>query len=214
MKFEISDFKHGIFDVEGTLIDNKRVYRWLVSKISLALEPNGSELFLPAGGVPLPGWAKLFRQSQTLTRISLIAERKILTLLDLLDKKDSKLFEGSKEVLFKLKQKGILLFATTGSKTEKAISMLKRAGILEFFTLITGSELPKKEHVKLFAQRVNLPLDDFCKKTFLVSDGPVDLNLAAKNKIYGIGFASTFKAEYLFRSGAKQVISNLKELIQ
>jgi len=124
------------------------------------------------------------------------------------------LFEGAKEVLLKLKQKGILLFATTGSKTEKAISMLKRAGILEFFTLIIGSELPKKEHFKLFAQRVNLPLDDFCKKTFLVSDGPVDLNLAAKNRIYGVGLASTFKSEYLFRSGAKQVISNLKELIQ
>ena len=52
MKFEISDFKHGIFDVEGTLIDNKRVYRWLVSKISLALEPNGSELFFLLGACP------------------------------------------------------------------------------------------------------------------------------------------------------------------
>lgn len=213
MEAKISEFKNGIFDVEGTLIDNKRFYRWIISKISLGIEPNNSELSLPTAGMPLPRWAKFLHQSQSLTNFVLGAERKILRLLDLIDQKDAKLFEGTKEVLYHFKQKKIRLFATTGGRTQKTILRLKKAGVLELFTLVIGSDLPKREHFKLFAKNLNLPLEDFVKETFLVSDGPVDLTLAARKGIYPIGISTTFKRKYLLKAGAKRVISDLREIV-
>jgi phosphoglycolate phosphatase-like HAD superfamily hydrolase len=213
MKMESLKFKYGIFDTDGTLIDNRKIYRWILPKI-LPFSFLDSELSLPTTGFPIPGWAKIFHRIPGLAKAVLLAERLTLKLADFLDFFQPRLFEGTEEVLSQFEKRGLKLFATTGSKTQRAIDRLRDLGILEFFTLVIGSELPKKEHFKVFAQRVNLSLEDFAKEAFFISDSPIDLNLAKKSGIYSIGISTTFKPEYLFRAGAKKVISNLKELCQ
>lgn len=208
----ILKFKYGIFDIDGTLIDCRKIYRFILPKI-LSLSLTNSELYLPTAGFPIPSWAKILRKIPGLKNVVLQAERLILKGADLLDLFPPRLFEGTKEVLFQFKKRGLKLFISTGSKTQRTIDRLRDLGILEFFTLIIGSELPKKEHFKVFAQRVNLPFEEFVREAFLVSDSPIDLSLAIKNGIYPIGISNTFKKEYLLKAGAKKVISNLRELI-
>ena len=125
-----------------------------------------------------------------------------------------RLFEGVEELLSQLSQKGIKLFATTGSKTTRATQHLEKAGILSFFTAIAGSEMPKREHIPYFASQVGLPLEDFAKQAFLISDGPVDLHLAAKYGVYPAGVAQTLEPSLLFKQGAAEIISNLGELLE
>jgi len=172
VKTKISKFNYGILDVDGTLVDNRKLYRWLLAKIlPLGFSVNGTDLYLPTGGLPLPWWAKHLHQLPGLAQLVLATEKVILKLSDLIDRPTPRLFEGTEDVLSQLSQKGIKLFATSGSKTQKATRHLERAGILSLFTAIVGSETPKREHIPYFASRVGLSLEEFAKKAFLVSDG-------------------------------------------
>jgi len=212
---KISKFNYGILDVDGTLVDNRKLYRWLLAKIlPLGFSVNGTDLYLPTGGLPLPSWAKFLQPIPGLTRFVLVAERGILKLADLLDLSRPKLFEGTEEVLSQLSQKGIKLFATSGSKTQKATRRLEKAGILSFFTAMAGSEMPKREHIPYFASQVDLPLQDFAKQAFLISDGPVDLHLAVRYGVYPVGVAQTLEPSLLLKQGAEEIVSNLGELLQ
>ena len=215
MKTEIFKFEYGIFDTDGTLLDDRKLYRWILPKIlSLGFSVKDAELYLPTGGLPLPRWAKFLQQIPGLTQFVLATERGILKLADLLNASRPKLFEGTEEALSQLSQKGIKLFVTTGSKTTKATWYLERAGILIFFTVIAGSEMPKREHIPYFASRVGLSLEEFAKKAFLVSDGPVNLALASKYGIYPVGITNTLNSQFLSKNGAQKVISNLGELLE
>lgn len=174
-----------------------------------------ANLYLPTGGLPLPTIAYQLRQSRGLTWLALQADRSLMKICGLLDGKELRLFEGTQEVLEELNRKEIKLFASTGTDTPTIKKDLGKLGLLKFFTMILGSDkAPESEHFHCFARHLNLPLKEFTSKTFLISDGPVDLNNASRSGIYSIGITNTLNADFLRKAGAREIISDLRELIK
>ena len=217
MKTDILEFSFGIFDVNGTLIDNRVLYRKaiaLVVKLGWGVEGR-TDLYLPTGGIPLPPVAYQLQQSRGLTWLALKADRSLMKICGLLDRKELRLFEGTQDVLEELYRKEIKLFASTGTDTPTIKKHLEKLNVLRFFTMILGSDkTPESKHFHYFAKHLNLPFKEFTRKTFLVSDGPADLNHASKSGIYSIGITNTLNAELLRRAGARETISDLRELLQ
>lgn len=213
LEAKISDFNFAIFDINGTLLDNRRPYRWLLRAIStLTIWKDSGELFLPTGGIAIPCWAETLRYSVGLAWVTLRIEKVLAIFFEIVDAPNPKLFGGTKEVLWQLYNNGIKLFATTGDKTLTIEGQLKKLGINDLFLGICGRELPKREHIPYFAKLVNLPLKEFARRSFLVSDGPVDLTLAQKYGLYSIGITNTLTTELLLAAGAKEIITDLGEL--
>jgi len=216
LKIKTRDFKSGIFDVDGTVIDDKQLYRKTISalvKLGLRVRPQ-SELYLPTGGIPLPRLAKQLCQSHFLTWLAKKTDTNLLKLCTIIDKRELRLIDGAKETLDQLFKNGIKLFASTGGETHKAENSLQKLGMFHFFTKILGSDqAPKKEHFNRFAKYLNLPLKEFARQSFLVSDGPVDLTLAIECGIHSIGITNTLSSNSLLEAGAIEVISNLRELL-
>ena len=207
VKIKVSDYKFGIFDLDGTLLDSKRLVRKIVAEKmykNLVSRKNQEDPY----GRLFPAW---FWRKGTKDFFSLV-ERKILELIDILDCR-VQLFTGVYETLVKLRAGGVKLFASTSSINGK--KRLQKAGIDDFFEEIIGADLmPKKHHIPYIAITSGIPLRKFSKQAFLVGDGPYDLFLAQKYGVYGIGITNTLPPDVLFRVGAKEVISNLRELIK
>jgi len=211
METKISEFNFGIFDVHGTLLDNLRLYRVFLRAASTFIIRNG-EPYLPTAGMPVPCWVETLCNSPSLVWVTLRIEKVLAIFFESIATPNPKLFEGAREVLLQLYNNGIKLFATTGGKTSTTEAKLKKLGINDFFLGLSGRELPKREHIPYFARCLDLPLKKFSQQAFLVSDGSVDLALAKKYGVYGIGITNTLTPALLRAAGAKEVITNLREL--
>jgi len=223
MKIKTSDFRYGILDIEGTLLDNKKLYRKLLAILGYlsyldildVLLKNSFEAYLPSGGILLPWPARLIYRCLPWLKFPVLAgEKVILFFFEVIDEKEPELFTGAKELLMKFQEEEILLFGSSGSKTVVIENHLKRLELLDLFALVVGADqAPKREHLHLFADYLNLPFEEFAQQAFWVSDGLVDINLCRKYKVYGIGVAHTHHPVILRRVGAKEVIPRLKELV-
>jgi len=216
LKTKILDLEFGIFDIHGTLIDNKQLYRKaLLALVKFGLRVRAqSELYLPTGGIPLPCLAKQLCQSRSLTWLAKKTDSNLLKLCTIIDKRKLRLIDEAQETLDQLFKNKIKLFASTGGETHRARNSLQKLGIFGFFTKILGSDqVPKREHFNHFARHLDLPLEEFTRQAFLVSDGPVDLTLATECGIYSIGITNTLSSNFLLEAGATEVISNLRELL-
>ncbi len=123
------------------------------------------------------------------------------------------LFPGARETLETLREKGLLLFASSGSTTKELIAAFKKHNLPPFELILGSEELPKgSEHIHAFAQKVNLPIQKFAELAIFVGDGPSDMRLAKQFGILGIGVTTTTTAEMLSNAGATDTISLLSEL--
>lgn len=123
------------------------------------------------------------------------------------------LYENAEEVLENLGRKGATLFISTGSPRSLIVSALEKCGLFSLIYEIGGVEESKPEHLRLFAQSVGLSQEEFAQDACFVSDHPIDLSVAHSKGVYGIGLSSTVSGDYLFRGGANEVISDLRELL-
>jgi phosphoglycolate phosphatase-like HAD superfamily hydrolase len=144
----------------------------------------------------------------------LAGERLIFTIYESLDGNSPELFEGTREVLWQLREEGIELFLSSGSKSSSTKIRLEKAGLDEFFTLVVGSELPKREHIPYLAQSLGLSLEDFASQAFLIGDGWIDMVSGIHYGLYSIGITNTLSPDLLRRAGAKEVISSLREFLE
>ena len=67
-------------------------------------------------------------------------------------------------------------------------------------------------HFEEFAKCRGIPLKEFLKNSFLVSDGPNDMTLAQKAGIFAIGITNTVSADKLKSAGADLVVSDIGKL--
>ena len=141
-------------------------------------------------------------------------DRLIFNLFDLMNGK-AELFPGVKETLEDLSKNGVVLLATTVSRTRKVEQRLKKLGVLKFFNLILGGDvLSKSEHINCFARHLDIDLEKFASQSIVVGDGVDDMWIAG---LYGvrrrIGILNTLDRRTLVRAGAEEVITDLRELL-
>ncbi|MBU0546928.1 MAG: HAD hydrolase-like protein [Patescibacteria group bacterium] len=212
----IFDFKYIIFDINGTIINNRRLYRKLLLVLTkLGFCKKDNNLFLPTGGIPLPYWAVKLSHSQILTELVLSVDKGFLRFFKAIGTRNPKTFPNIKEVIKHLYNENVIIFASTGGNTKVETNCLQKLGILKYFSLVVGSDIaPKREHVHYFAKSVDMSVEDFASKTCSVGDGPVELMLALRYGIYSIGITNTMDRNTLIKAGAKEVISDFRELLQ
>ncbi|MFA5068098.1 MAG: hypothetical protein WC466_08720, partial [Candidatus Izemoplasmatales bacterium] len=56
------------------------------------------------------------------------------------------------------------------------------------------------------------PKNVFCRQAAFVGDGTVDMEIAARNRIFGIGITNSIPAAPLLAAGAKVIVSEFKEI--
>lgn len=191
----LKDFRFAVFDVDGTLLDTKKFYRWMLKRVLeresiRALKENNHSLF----GI---------RKKTIAPILYLFFER--------LDRRP-RLFNRVPEVLEVLFEKQIKMFATTKSKSENIKKKLNQTGILGFFEMLAGREIPKSKHIPLFAKHANKSLRDFCSQAFYVGDEPEDMIIGARYGLHRIGITNTLSSEMLKEAGAQEVIDKLSYL--
>ncbi len=120
------------------------------------------------------------------------------------------LYPGIKNILERLKSKGIPLSIYTGKGRDAATITLKKLGIFNYFDLIvTGDDVkehkPSVEGVNLFLEKFNLDKE----KVLMIGDSPADINAArgAGIKIASVVWDSysrdeviDLKSDFLFHS--------------
>ncbi len=213
MKINLSDFESGIFDIDGTMIDSMttygEVFASVLNKKTGISKEEAKRFYYETAGIVV--W-KQFEQILALFQKSADVPEMVELFFEEASKKRFKAFPGARKLLRGLNKKGIKLFATSGSRNQDLDKKLKENDLLRYFDLIIGStEIPKGiEHIKIFANRCGLPLEEFAKKAFLIGDGPPDMRIAKEAGIYAIGVTHTVEAGLLIQAGADEVIPNLK----
>ncbi len=213
-------FKYGIFDVDGTLLNNMDqsadAFFEIVKKYSLP--ESARQIYLETNGMNLNDQFKLvFDKYKIPYNDELIAKlnKDFFALRD--NRKEwqnAPLFPGIKTLLKTLKENNVKLFISSGSNTGEIIFRLKKAEILEYFEIVLGGDkIPKGlGHIDKIAKICGLSLQNFASSAFLISDGPNDMTLAKKACIYAIGITNTISAAKLKSAGADAIISNIDDL--
>ena len=186
-----------VFDIEGTLLNNKKLYRKIRKELfDLKIHSLLSRLYF-----------KVFRGSCKVDGL-------IYDFFEGIDEKNPKLFNGVRPVLENFSERRIKLFASTGSKVLKAKEKLEQAGILGFFELVLGREIPKAGHIPLFACHLRVTLEEFSSKAVYIGDEPKDMFLAKRFGLYAIGVTNTVSERILKEAGADEVVENFEELMK
>lgn len=210
--------KFGVFDFDGTIADTMPVYFHLSSQIiekEYGLSGQEFEEFSTLyTGIPIDElFAKfLISKNRPTDRVS----GQIKEFFEVANAMDFPLFDGAKETIEKIYDKGIKLFISTGSQTEKTKERLDRAGLLKYFSLVYGSSEIEKgpKHIEDFADFAGFSLEDFSNQAFFIGDGPGDMKLAKSCKMNAVGVAHTFEKEYLIQSGADLVLDRIIDLVE
>lgn len=124
------------------------------------------------------------------------------------------LMSNAETVLKRIHAIGIPIFATSGSSTPFLEREFTGRGLHSCFTGVLGSnEIPKSlEHIKIFAKKMGVTLQEFGKKGVYVGDGSSDMQIARQAGLVGIGMIYPLTREELQGFGATYTIENLIEL--
>ncbi len=186
-----------IFDMDGTLIDSRKditISVNYVRKHNHNLPPLSEEFIVNAINMKERNLAKLFYETE-------VYEERDRELFEKHYKeqciKHPYLFEGTKELLEKLKDNGVLMGVATNAPTKFAKTMLAHLGVDSMFELIVGADMappkPDPKMVLLILQKCGYETGD---KAWMVGDNPKDIEVAHRAGIEAIyatwGFQSDF----------------------
>ncbi|MBZ9572906.1 HAD-IA family hydrolase [Patescibacteria group bacterium] len=189
MEKRLGDFRWAVVDLDGTLFDSKKLFRKVLKLLA----------FLGLG----------FDSSGDNSSFENLAYR----FFERIEGKNPRLFKGAREFLEKLKNSNVKILISTGSKLAIAERELDYAGV-DFFEIILGREIPKKEHLLSFTKELNISLERFASDTFFIGDQLFDMKLAKKYGIHGIGITNTVNRRRLIEAGAEKVVESFKQLIE
>lgn len=202
------DFRYGIFDVDGTLLNSIPVY----------LKQWGR--FWKKFGVPekisTKLWNLLFRMDKLDHFLNNAAGEYIKHLawkIVGINDNESVPFSGARELLERLIQYGITLFVSSGSFTAK--KRLERTDMDKYFSLILeGKDGCKTQHIRKITEYISLPFYlFFTPGSFYVADTPKDMEVAKKYGIYAIGIANRYSKQALLEAGADEVVEKIGDLL-
>jgi len=172
-----------IFDMDGTLIDSKKDITISVNhirKLHYNLEPLSEEFVVEAINMEARNLPKLFYNTQ-------VYEQKDRDVFESFYEKqciqNPYLYNGIKEVLVILKDKGIKLSVATNAPTKFAKLMLNSLGVKNMFDVIVGADevsMPKPSPQMLYKILEFYNFDKLKDKAWMIGDNSKDM-LSAKN---------------------------------
>ncbi len=214
----MNKFKFGIFDFDGNIVNAMPAYtkvfsEILRSKYGIGIKDSG-EYYLNSTGTPIDVQFKCMLEKYC--KPTDIISKLVDEFFDTVNKIDFVLFEGAKDTIEKLFDRGLKLFITTGSQTADTKKRLEKAGLIKYFSLALGSsEISKGPmHIKKFAESVELTFEDFSKQAFYRGDGPRDMEIAKMSGIYAIGIAQTVSKEKLLEAGADIAVGRIRDITE
>lgn len=209
--------KYFITDVDGVIFDRMEVYSSAFVKV---MRPLGiSEELLRSRyrgtlGTPI----QLQIKGAAADFGAVIGEEDLNKMVEdfweICAKYPTKLFSGVKETLDKIKNRGIFLMASSGSKTGDLAKFFKKYELPYDFFLGSDTILKGDEHIEIFADHFSAGKKDFCRQAAFIGDGTTDMQIAARNGIFGIGITNTISAEALLDAGAQAIISDIGQVFE
>ena len=181
-----------IFDMDGTLLDSKKDITISVNhirKLHYNLEPLSEEFVVEAINMEVRNLPKLFYNTQ-------VYEQKDRDVFESFYEKQCTqnlyLYNGIKEVLLTLKDKGIKLSVATNAPTKFAKLMLNSLGVKNMFDVIVGADevsMPKPSPQMLYKILEFYNFDKLKDKAWMIGDNSKDM-LSAKNAGIQSAFAT------------------------
>ncbi len=173
-----------VFDLDGTLIDTAPdLYAALSDTLAdYGVKPPPFEEFKRHIGGGAYGFIAPFlpheRWEEALQRLRNYYLERYLC-------RNSKPFEGIGETLSWLRNRGIALAVATNKITDGAVRVLEKSGLLEFFELVVGRDLPREHkpsplHLLYINERLKVPPE----KTLMVGDRSDDILTALRAGAY------------------------------
>lgn len=218
MKRKITDFRFGIFDCDGVLVNSMPFYarefaKVLNEKTGIPIKI-GEKFYRETAGTIV---SKQFEQILELRNKSADVSEMVELFFERINKEGKfKIFPGAKRVLKELHKAGFKLFVTSGSRHQDLEKKLAVNDLLIYFDLIMDSDVIPKgiAHMKIFAAWCELSLEEFAKRAFYLGDGPTDMRIAREAGIYAVGITNTCDAKLLLRAGADETIRHLTEILE
>ena len=211
----MADKKFGVFDFDGTIADTMPVYFGLSSEIMESEYGLSGDEFQRYSklytGMPIEDLFEGFLKSKNkpVDRV----KQNLKEFFDIVNAREFPLIEGAKDAIEKIYSKGVELFISTGSETEKTKERLEKYGLLKYFSVVYGSSEVEKgpEHIESFAKFSHAAFEEFTRNSFFIGDGPGDIKLAKSCRMKAVGVAHTFDKEYLLKAGADIVFEKIGE---
>ncbi len=207
--------KFGVFDFDGTIVDAMPVYFGVSAHLiesEYGLSGAEFERFSTMyTGAPIDELFAKFLVSKH-RPVDRVADN-IRTFFELVNAREFPVIAGAPEAIARLHARGVTLFISTGSQTQRTKERLEQADLLKYFTEVYGSSEVEKgpEHIKDFARHCGVPLETFAQRSFFLGDGPGDMKLAKLCRMKAVGVAHTFEAAYLTAAGADLVLPTIGE---
>ena len=210
------EFKYGIFDKDGVLIDSIEKYHAFFND---ALNRHfGQTITLQYyKDIATKNWLEV------LLPITKTTEALMKCVDDYHEITASRaaelsMYNGVPELLDGLKHShGLRMFVTSSSFQKAVDETLKHTGLAGPVELAIGNNgkksVRKEEHFQLFADHVQLSLDEFAKHAFILEDMAHGIEAAIKVGIYAIGITTTLSRAELKAAGADEVIDRHEELL-
>ena len=221
----MNKYNYGIFDVDGTLIDNmpasaEAFADTLVSNGFDIPKKEAEKLHLETAGTQLNDQMRMIldihKVSFDESVISKLNEDFFVRRENLKSWQEAKVFPEAKDVFALLYNKGIKIFLTSGSQTEGIAESMEQFGLDKYIHFMMGGcVIPKgPKHIEKFAKLAGLPVKEFSSRSFYCGDGARDMEIAKMFGIYAIGVAQTVGREKLLEAGADAVVDRIGEVVE
>lgn len=205
-------YKYVLFDFDGTVYDT---VEGITKSVRYALNKHGmdaplNELRCFAGPPLKDKFMEVFNVTEDEAVVMVEDYRERYRPIGLME---CRLFPGMKELLIKLRDKGIKTAITTMKPQEMAEMLLEREKMLGLFDVIYGSTLTQNVSKPILVQRAMNTMGASKDTTVLVGDTKYDIHGAHEMGIPAIGVRYGYAAENeLEEAGADFIAEDMAEL--
>lgn len=205
-------YKYVLFDFDGTVYDT---VEGITKSVQYALAKHGIEAELGelrcfAGPPLVDKFMEVYNVTEAQAHQLVDDYRERYRPIGLLE---CQLFEGMKELLIKLREKGIKTAITTMKPQEMAEMLLEREGMIPLFDVIYGSTLSQNITKQALVEMAMETLGADKNETILVGDTKYDIHGAHQAGIVAVGVRYGYAAESeLEDAGADFIVDTMQDL--
>lgn len=205
-------YKYVLFDFDGTVYDTvegiTKSVQYALAKHGIASELNELRCF--AGPPLVDKFMEVYSVSEDMAHQLVADYRERYRPIGLLE---CRLFDGMKELITKLRERGIKTAITTMKPQEMAKMLLEREGMIPLFDVIYGSSLSQNVSKQKLVEMAMDTLGADKEETILVGDTKYDVHGAHQAGIAAVGVRYGYAAENeLEDAGADFIVDTMQEL--